>query len=38
MKSSLRTTLATVVATADGRITFTDPSPPQPSGYYRTRQ
>jgi hypothetical protein len=37
MKSSLRTTLATVVATADGRITFTDPSPPQPSGYYRAQ-
>ena len=31
------TTLATVTATADGRITFTDPSPPQPSGYYRAQ-
>jgi hypothetical protein len=31
------TTLATVVAGADGRIAFTDPSPPQPSGYYRAQ-
>jgi uncharacterized delta-60 repeat protein len=31
------TTLATVTATADGRITVTDPSPPQPSAYYRTQ-
>jgi autotransporter-associated beta strand protein/T5SS/PEP-CTERM-associated repeat protein len=31
------TTLATVVAAADGRIAFTDPSPPQPSGYYRAQ-
>jgi autotransporter-associated beta strand protein len=31
------TTLASVVAAADGRITFTDPSPPQPSGYYRAQ-
>jgi hypothetical protein len=31
------TTLATVTAAADGRITFTDPSPPQPSGYYRAQ-
>jgi len=31
------TTLATVVAGADGRIAFTDPSPPQPSAYYRAQ-
>jgi sugar lactone lactonase YvrE len=31
------TTLATVTAAADGKIIFTDPSPPQPSGYYRAR-
>ena len=31
------TTLATVTAAADGRITYTDPSPPQPSGYYRAQ-
>jgi autotransporter-associated beta strand protein/T5SS/PEP-CTERM-associated repeat protein len=31
------TTLATVVAGADGRIAYTDPSPPQPSGYYRAQ-
>jgi hypothetical protein len=31
------TTLATVTAAADGRITVTDPLPPQPSAYYRTQ-
>ena len=31
------TTLATVTAGADGKIRFTDPSPPQPNGYYRTK-
>jgi hypothetical protein len=31
------TTIARVTAAADGRIDFTDDSPPQPSGYYRTQ-
>ena len=31
------TNLATVTAAADGKIRFTDTSPPQPSGYYRTQ-
>jgi hypothetical protein len=31
------TTLATVTAAADGKIRFTDTTPPQPSGYYRTQ-
>jgi hypothetical protein len=31
------TTLATVTAAVDGKIRFTDTTPPQPSGYYRTQ-
>ncbi|MCX6877007.1 MAG: autotransporter-associated beta strand repeat-containing protein [Verrucomicrobia bacterium] len=29
--------LATVTAGPDGKVSFTDPAPPVPSGYYRTR-
>jgi hypothetical protein len=29
--------LATAVAGPDGKISFTDPTPPMPQGYYRTR-